>query len=95
VVVDYCPECKGIWLDTDEFEAIIKSLTDELLDKSFSDYIKASLEEAKELIIGPESFISEWKDLATVLRMLEYRFFAEHPTLMTKITDIQRRSPFI
>ena len=90
VQIDYCPTCKGTWLDKGEFEKIIESLTNELLTKPFSDYIKESLVEAKEIITGPEPFLSEWKDFTTVLHMMELRLFVENPRLLEKVDLIQR-----
>ena len=52
---------------------MIEQLTEELLTRPFSDYIKTSLEEAKEIITGPESFLLEWKDFNTVLNMMQLR----------------------
>ena len=93
VDIDYCPNCKGTWLDKGEFKRIIDALTDELLTKSFSEYIKASIEEAKEIISGPESFLSEWKDFTTVLKMMQYRAFVENPKLLDTVINIQRMNP--
>ena len=53
-----------------------------------------SIEEAKEILSGPESFLSEWRDFFTVLRMLQYRVAVDHPELAKTITDAQRISPF-
>jgi len=77
VEVDYCRKCKGTWLDGGEFEKIIDELTKELLSKSSSGYLKATLQEAKEIITGPEGFISEWKDFLTVLRFFNTRLRVE------------------
>lgn len=93
VEIDYCPECKGTWLDKGEFKKVIDALTNELLTKSFSEYIKASLEEAKEIITGSESFVSEWKDFTTVFRMMQYRLFVENPKLLDAALNIQRMNP--
>jgi Zn-finger nucleic acid-binding protein len=93
IEVDYCPSCQGVWLDKDEFKKIIQALEDELLSKSFSDYIKESIEEAKEIITGPETLISEWKDFATVLRIMQYRMFVENPKLLDTITSVQKANP--
>ncbi|NNG01528.1 MAG: hypothetical protein HKM93_19225 [Desulfobacteraceae bacterium] len=93
IEVDYCPSCQGIWLEEHEFKKIIDSLELELVSKSFSDYIKASIEEAKEIVSGPESFISEWKDFLTVLRMMQYRMFVENPKLLNTITAVQNTNP--
>jgi len=93
VEIDYCPQCKGIWLDKGEFKKIIEALTEELLTKSFSDYIKASIEEAKEIVTGQESFLSEWKDFVTVFRMMRYRLFVENPKLLQTVIAIQKANP--
>ena len=93
IEIDYCPSCKGTWLDKDEFKLIIKALTNELLTKSFSDYVKASIEEAKEIVACPESFLSEWKDFVTVCRMMQYRLFVENPKLLEKAMIIQQANP--
>jgi len=94
VEIDYCLTCKGTWLDKGEFKKIIEALTDELLTKSFSEYIKASIEEAKEIITGHESFLSEWKDFSTVLRMMQYRLFVEKPKLLDTVVQVQKNNPF-
>jgi Zn-finger nucleic acid-binding protein len=93
VEIDYCPTCKGTWLDKDEFKKIIEALANELYSKSFSEYVTSSIEEAKEIITGPESFVSEWKDFLVVLRMLQVRLFVEKPKLVYTIMSIQRASP--
>ena len=93
VEIDYCPKCQGTWLDEGEFNNIIDALNSELANKSIPDYMKASLDEAKEIITGPESFISEWKDFMTVLRMFQYRFFIENPILQDTVMNIQKGFP--
>ena len=49
VLVDYCPECKGFWLDGGEFE---RALNDERFDveKSFAE---AKMEKAQEGSVRP------------------------------------------
>ena len=94
IEVDLCPECRGVWLDRWEFEKIVESLTDELLTMTRSEYVEATIEEAKEILSGPESFLSEWRDFFTVLRMLTCRIAVDHPELAKAITDAQRISPF-
>ena len=94
VEIDYCLECQGVWLDKGEFIKIIEALTKELLTKPFSDYIQSSLKEAKEIITGPESIISEWKDFSTVLRFMQYRLLVENPELQDTLLKVQERNPF-
>jgi len=94
VEVDFCSNCRGVWLDAGELENIIDHLTDDLLNKGVSEYLRASLEEAKDLATGPESFISEWKDFAAVLRMLQYRLLGENPRLGRALAEFQAKSQF-
>lgn len=93
VRVDFCLQCQGVGLDVNEFQNIIERLSGELTAKTASEYLRASLKEVKELITGPETFISEWRDLKTVMWMLHYRIFVEHPKLLATIMGIQRDVP--
>lgn len=93
VEIDYCPTCKGVWLDQGEFKKIVDTLTEELLQKSFPEYIKASLEEAKEIFTGPESIQSEWKDFKNVIRFLQYRLLLGNPAVLDTVISVQR-NPF-
>jgi Zn-finger nucleic acid-binding protein len=91
VTVNYCKACRGLWLDKGEFKRIVRALTDELSSKSAAEYVRASLQEAEEMFTGPESFLSEWSDLRAVLRLLQLRFFVEHPGLMGSIMGLPLR----
>jgi len=91
IEIDHCVECKGIWLDGDEFRKIIESLTEELVTKSAKEYFEATLAEALEILTGPESLLSEWRDLLTVMTMLEYRILSENPKLHDRLTSIQEQ----
>ena len=93
VKIDYCPKCQGSWLDEGEFHNIIDHLNFELANKSISDYVKASLKEGLEIVKGPESFISEWKDFMTVLRMFQYRFLIKNPKLQDTLYAFQAKFP--
>jgi hypothetical protein len=94
VTVDYCPDEHGIWLDKGEFQAIIEALEKEMMSKDISDYVAASLEEAKEIFAGDEGFVSEWKDFLTVTRLLQYRVLVENPKVAELLTALQTTSPF-
>lgn len=94
VEIDYCTACRGVWLDADELGKIIAHLSEDVLATESSEYLRASLEEAKELVTGPESFLSEWKDFATVLRMLQYRLLGENPKLGQALAEFQAKSQF-
>ena len=94
VVVDHCVNCGGVWLDGGEFENIIQALKDEVAAKPASSYAKTALHEAAELVSGDKSLASEWRDFATVLRLMEYRLLVENPRLNKLLLDFARMSPF-
>ena len=93
VRVDVCPSCAGIWLDAGEFEKIMAALEDEATSMDLSDYLRAALHEAREVISGPESRLSEWRDLQRVLRMMGIRLYVQKPKLVERLLSIQRNSP--
>jgi Zn-finger nucleic acid-binding protein len=94
IEVDYCTHCRGVWLDSGELDKIVHALTEELLTKDVSRYVRASIDEAREIIAGPESLLSEWRDFLTVLRMLEYRILSENPRLGKILANLQASDPF-
>jgi Zn-finger nucleic acid-binding protein len=89
IEIEYCRSCQGIWLDKNKLQKIIEALEEEIITKSMDDYVKATIEEAKVLLAGPESFISEWKDFTTILRFLQYRFLSVHPKIHSTIVSFQ------
>jgi hypothetical protein len=52
------------------------------------------LEEAKEIFVGDEGFVSEWKDFLTVTRLLQYRVLVENPKVAELLIALQTTSPF-
>lgn len=93
VKVDYCPDDHGIWLDQGELKAIIEALESEASSKHVDEYVRASLKEALELFTGNEGFISEWKDLLAVTRLLQYRLLVEHPKLTELLVALHISNP--
>jgi Zn-finger nucleic acid-binding protein len=93
IEIDVCSQCRGIWLDGGEFDKIIEALNNELANAEFSDYVRASLEEGKEVITGEGGVRSEWKDFTTVLRLMQYRIFVEKPRLLGELLDAQKGAP--
>jgi Zn-finger nucleic acid-binding protein len=94
VEIACCKSCRGAWLEAEALERIIDHLSEELLTKDVPDYLRATLREAKELVTGPESFLSEWRDFTTVVRMLQYRILAEHSRLAGMFAEFQAKSQF-
>ena len=94
VPIEYCKEGHGIWLDKGEFQSIIEALDLESETMDSNEYAKASIDEAKDLIVGDEGFLSEWKDFHTVTRLLQYRVLVENPKLAELLIDVQTSTPF-
>ena len=94
VMVDYCPDGHGVWLGNGEFQGIIKALEAEVSSKNVSGYAASSLKQALELVTGDKGFASEWKDLNTVLRLLQYRLLAENPKVAELLIALEAANPF-
>jgi Zn-finger nucleic acid-binding protein len=93
VEVHCCTACRGVWLDGGALEKLIAALEHELVSMSASDYLRATVQEAKEIVTGPEGLLSEWRDFLTVAHLLELRLFVEHPALLNRILAIERANP--
>ena len=93
VTIHYCPACEGIWLQGGDFHKIVLALLKEADRKNLADYFKESLKEASEIISRPERFISEWRDLKAVMRLLKYRFFVENPKIKDILVGLQKTLP--
>jgi len=57
-----------------------------MLDNYFKNLIKEGLE----VFTGPETFKSELSDFLIVLKLLNYKFIAQHPTISKLILGLPR-----
>jgi Zn-finger nucleic acid-binding protein len=89
----FCPYCEGVWLEAGHFKNIIDALNEEAANKSVSEYVKASLNEATEIFTNPSALLLEWQDLKVVLRMLRHRVFVENPKFRSILIGIQKSLP--
>ena len=90
VTVDICAECKGSWLDKEEYDEIVAYLEKMVVTHSVGDYLKDVRDEFLEIFIGPKSPLSEMKDLDRVLYLLQLRFLVEHPRLTVTLNSLPR-----
>ena len=91
VVIDWCPQCHGIWLDGAEFETISEYLLDESVHVRRKDIEKRLVEDAKRIVTGgPESRAAELGDAEADLEALVNATIFEHPALVTFLTGIPR-----
>ena len=71
VTVDHCDRCHAVWLDGGEFDGIVKALRGELASMTSTDYLRASIDEAAELITG-------WRGEEVIGAMCSGVFRASH-----------------
>lgn len=81
IEIDVCKKCHGIWLDKGEFKKIISYVKGRSSYEVLNNYAKNMIEEAKEIVTGPESFSSELTDFLIILNLFNYRFMVKHPIL--------------
>jgi len=93
VKINPCLNCKGTWLDKNEIDKILNYLQDLIVTKTSKEYAKATIEELKEIITGPESKLSEFKDLVAVANLLELRYAVEHPWITNLYSAIYQLWP--
>jgi len=94
VQIEACPTCRGVWLDAKDLEQIVRALEDELVGKPAKELFADTLREAAELVTGPERFLSEWRDLRQVLRLLQMRLTIDKPGFHERIASVLRGTPF-
>jgi Zn-finger nucleic acid-binding protein len=91
--ISVCTRCNGTWLSTGQFLNLINALLDEANQKSAPEFVKICLQQAKDMLTRPDSVISEWQDLKTVLELLKHRIFIQHPKLKSLIVGLQKSLP--
>jgi len=93
IIIEWCPNCKGLWLDRGEFQDILQFLKDQLNNLT-SDEMKSKVyKEIKEVWSGPENILSEILDAkAAISALINIRIF-EHPKLFNKLNDISTKTP--
>lgn len=82
VLIDWCPQCHGMWLDRDDFEEITEYLKDELKDTHSKSIEKQLVEDLKHVWTGgPESRLDELLDAKAAASALINATIFEHPAL--------------
>ena len=90
VVVDVCNLCHGIWLDRGEFKRIIEYLKREADYEVLEKYTKNLLQEFWEIFTGPEIFREEISDFLTILKLFNYKFTTQYPTITKIISNLPK-----
>ena len=81
VLVDYCTECGGVWLDASEFRQILQALRQKLNDMTTPEAARKVWEEIKDIWDGPEDAISELLDAKAAISALINIAIFSSPTL--------------
>jgi Zn-finger nucleic acid-binding protein len=91
VLVDWCPQCHGIWLDRGEFEAISDYLRHELMHMSPKDIEKQAAADARRIWSGgSESRFEELLDAKAAVSALISATIFEHPNLFKLCMGVPR-----
>lgn len=91
--VHLCTQCHGRWLPTGQFLNLINALLDQAQRTTTPEYIKLCLQQAKEMLTSDQAFLTEWKELKHILRMLRHRIFIDHPKLRSLLLGLQKSMP--
>jgi Zn-finger nucleic acid-binding protein len=90
VKIDFCKKCQGIWLDRGEFKQIIVYLKKKSDHEVLHKYSKNLIVQLWEVFAGPETFREELIDFLMVVRLLNYKFVAQHPQINALIEELPK-----
>ena len=93
ILVDWCPQCNGTWLDRDELQAIVELLSSKLNRLSSTEMKKLVYQEIKEIWDGPEGKIAEILDAKAAISALINISIFEHPTLSNSLIRFSNMIP--
>ena len=87
IMVDICLDCHGVWLDKNELDKIVSELKQKINSETIPEYLSDLGGEVKELIIHPDQAEIELRHIVILMKLLEYRFLAQHPKI-SEITSV-------
>jgi Zn-finger nucleic acid-binding protein len=90
VVIDWCPDCQGIWLDRSEFDSISEYLRSEATSATRKQIAQELAHDLKKIVTGedPESRLAEFGDIAAALEALANTVIFDHPAVFSLVTNI-------
>ena len=90
IIVDVCNLCHGIWLDRAEFKKIIDYLRQKADYEVLNNYTKNLFQQLAEVFSGPESLREEILDFLAILKLLNYKFTAQHLAISKIILELPK-----
>lgn len=94
IVIDWCPNCHGIWLDRGAFDAITAYLEDERAHAQPKEIEKHAAADIKHAVSGgPESRLDELRDAKSALSTLISATIFEHPKFYDFMANLSRLFP--
>jgi Zn-finger nucleic acid-binding protein len=91
IVVDWCPQCQGMWLDRGDFESLSAYLKREAMHLHTQDIERRLVRDAKRVVTGgPGSRVQELRDAEADLHALINATIFEHPALFRFVSQIPR-----
>ena len=92
VVIDWCPDCQGIWLDRSEFDSISEYLRSEATSATRKQIAQELAHDLKKIVTGedPESRLAEFGDIAAALEALANTVIFDHPAVFSLVTNISQ-----
>ena len=88
VVIDWCSDCQGIWLDRSEFDSINEYLRSEATSATRKEIAQELAHDLKKIVTGedPESRLAEVGDIAAPVEALANTVIFDHPALYWLVT---------
>lgn len=91
VLIDWCPQCHGMWLDRGEFQAITEYLKEEMSKERPRDIEKQAAADLRRVWSGgPEGKAEEALDAKAAFSALLSATIFEHPTLFSFLSRMPR-----
>ena len=90
VVIDWCPDCQGIWLDRSEYDSICEYLRSEVTSVTSKEIGEELAHDVKKIVTGedPESRLAEAGDVAAAVEALANTVIFDHPAVFSLVTNI-------
>jgi Zn-finger nucleic acid-binding protein len=86
IMIDWCPQCNGMWLDRGEYESLTDYLRGEEAGMKPSEIEKVAVEELKKIWTGgPESRVEDLRDALDAASAMVNATIFEHPKLFQKL----------